>query len=82
MSIKRLSIPVDESQHQAIKVAAMLHGQTIKDYILDKVFDDEKLPNKETLKAMREIEEEKDLTTYTADEFLAELRALNDDSKC
>tara|TARA_B100001996_G_C18191615_1_gene412372 strand:+ start:56 stop:304 length:249 start_codon:yes stop_codon:yes gene_type:complete len=82
MNIKRLSIPVDASQHQAIKVAAMLHCQTIKDYILDKVFDDAKLPNKETLKAMREIEEEKNLTTYTVDAFLEELRALNDDSKC
>lgn len=38
-------------------------------------------PNAETIKAMEDIENDKNLTAYTVDEFLSELRALNDDTK-
>ena len=81
MSTKRLSIPVDETQHQAIKIAAMLHGQTIKDYILEKVLNKNNLPNEETLKAMKDIENKNNITTYTANEFLETLREMNENSK-
>lgn len=79
MSMKRLSIPLNNDQHQAIKLAAMLKGQSMKDYILGKVFSGKNRPNKETLQAMRDVEENKNLTTYESpDEFLKTLRGLNE----
>ena len=81
MSIKRLSVPLDENQHRAIKLAAMLNGQTIKEYILNKLFSAKTIPNDKTLQAMRDIEENKNLTAYTADEFLKELNIINEQTK-
>lgn len=78
--MKRLSVPLDESQHQAIKLAAMLNGQTIKEYILKKLFSDKNIPNDKTIQAMRDIEENNNLTTFTADEFLSELNTISDDA--
>lgn len=47
----RLSIEVTPEQHQRLKAIAALRGQTIKDYVLDKVF-----PVDED-NALRELEE-------------------------
>ena len=56
----RLSIPLDEKQHQLIKLCATLHGQTIKDYVLDRLLND-KVPNEATLRAIRDLEEGKNI---------------------
>ncbi len=75
--MKRLSIPLNESEHQAIKLAAMLQGQSIKEYILSKLFASKNIPNEETLKAMRNIEENNNLSSYTAESFLEELKDID-----
>lgn len=79
--MKRLSVPLNENQHRAIKVAAMLNGQTIKEYILNKLFSNNNIPNDKTLQAMRDIEENKNLTTFSADDFLNELKTINDQAR-
>ena len=37
----RLSIEVTPEQHQRLKAIAAIHGQSIKDYVLDRVLPDE-----------------------------------------
>jgi hypothetical protein len=37
----RLSIEVTPEQHQRLKAVAALHGQSIKDYVLERVLPDE-----------------------------------------
>ena len=81
MSIKRLCLSLQDHEHQAIKLAAYLDGKTIKAYIMDKLFSNKKIPNQETLQAMREVEEDHDnLKGYTPDEFLTELRKIREKS--
>lgn len=80
MNIKRLSVPLSDEQHRAIKIAAMLDGLSIKDYILGKIFTQKPAPNNETLRAMQDVEEGRDLMSYTADEFIKELRNMNGDA--
>ena len=43
-------------EHQLIKLTAFLNGKSIKDYVLEKLFN-EKTPNAITLQAMRDLEE-------------------------
>ena len=76
--MKRLSIPLNEEQHKMIKVAAMLNGQTMKSYILDKLFITKSIPNDKTLRAMQDIEENKHLTTFVAEDFLNQLKKINE----
>ena len=80
--MKRLSVPLNDNQHKAIKVAAMLNGQTIKEYILNKLFADKNIPNDDTLQAMRDIEENKNLTAFSTDDFLDELKNINEQTTC
>lgn len=40
--MSRLTIEVTNEQHQHIKVMAAMQGQSIKDYIIDRVFLDDK----------------------------------------
>jgi len=52
--MSRLSIEISSEQHKKIKALAALQGQSIKDFILDKLFD----PNQENEKAaINELEE-------------------------
>lgn len=48
----RLSIEITTNQHQRLKAAAALQGQSIKDYVLKRT-----LPNPEELIALRRLEE-------------------------
>ncbi|MGA2655306.1 MAG: antitoxin [Gammaproteobacteria bacterium] len=57
---RRLSIPLSEKQHQRIKLSATLHGQSIKDYVLERLFTQD-TPNETTLQAMRDLENGKNL---------------------
>lgn len=36
----RLSLDITQEQHQRLKVEAALHGQTMKDYVLSRVFSE------------------------------------------
>lgn len=47
----RLSIEVTPEQHQRLKAAAALQGQSIKDYVLERT-----LPDKEAQQALQELE--------------------------
>jgi len=80
MGIKRLSIPLEADQHKAIKLSASLHGQTMKEYILARLFaEDHRVPNKKTLNALREMEQGKNLTTYdNVDDFFKEMKSIHE----
>lgn len=47
----RLSIEITTNQHQRLKAAAALQGQSIKDYVLKRT-----LPNQEELIALQNLE--------------------------
>tara|TARA_Y100001949_G_scaffold176097_2_gene187904 strand:+ start:697 stop:939 length:243 start_codon:yes stop_codon:yes gene_type:complete len=47
----RLSIELSPEQHQRLKAAAALQGQSIKDYVLERT-----LPDAQENKALRELE--------------------------
>lgn len=53
----RLSIDISTEQHQRLKATAALHGQTLKDYVLERVLvsteEDEALQQLETFLAQR-----------------------------
>ncbi len=51
--MSRLSIEISPEQHQQIKALAALQGKSIKDYILNKLFNAE---NENELAAMAELE--------------------------
>ena len=79
--MRRLSIPLNEKQHQRIKLTATLHGQSIKDYVLERLFS-EKMPNEATLRAMQDLEEGKDLEhAKTVDEMFAKILKTKDTDK-
>ena len=77
--VKRLSIPLSESQHKAIKSSASLAGQTIKEYILARLFSENKTLNNKTLTAMKNMEEGRNLTVYDdVNDFLNEVKTINE----
>ncbi len=39
-AMKRLVVEIPESQHKAIKAKALLRGMSMRDYVLDKLTDD------------------------------------------
>jgi dephospho-CoA kinase len=51
----RLSIEVTPEQHQRLKAVAALRGQSIKDYVLDRVLPE--TPAAEDDEALRQLEE-------------------------
>ena len=57
--MSRLSIEVTPEQHQRLKAIAALHGQTLKDYILERTLPDlpqtESLSEEEALKRLEAI---------------------------
>ncbi len=54
--MSRLSIELSPEQHQQLKAIAALHGQTLKDYILERTLPDlpqtESLSEEETLRRL------------------------------
>lgn len=50
----RLSIEVTHEQHQRLKAVASLRGQTIKDYVLDRVLPE--TPTDDEEQALRQLE--------------------------
>jgi len=52
--MSRLSIEVTPEQHQRLKAIAALHGQTLKDYILERTLPD--LPESESLSEEEALE--------------------------
>lgn len=50
----RLSIEVTNEQHQRLKAVASLRGQTIKDYVLDRVLPEK--PTEDEAEALHQLE--------------------------
>jgi len=50
----RLSIEVTNEQHQKLKAVASLRGQTVKDYVLDRVLPE--TPTEDEAEALRQLE--------------------------
>jgi hypothetical protein len=59
----RLSIDLSEQQHQRLKVVAALNGQSIKDYVLERTFNDtdhrEEMSEEAALQALQGFLEER-----------------------
>jgi uncharacterized protein (DUF1778 family) len=57
--MRRLSIEVTQQQHQRLKAVAALHGQSIKDYVLERALpqlpDMDSLSEEEALLKLEEI---------------------------
>jgi hypothetical protein len=52
--LMRLSIEVTHEQHQRLKAVASLRGQTIKDYVLNRVLPE--TPTEDEEEALRQLE--------------------------
>lgn len=67
--MSRITVEVSEQQHIRIKALAAVSGMTIKDLILQKVFDTkpttkQKRPNKATLEAIHNAEKKQNIKSY------------------
>jgi predicted transcriptional regulator len=83
--MRRLSIEVSPEQHQRLKAIAALHGQSIKEYVLQRALPD--LPGMDDLseeEALQRLEaflqprlaeaERGELSTLSVEEIFAEVR--------
>ena len=70
--MSRISIEVTDDQHAKIKIMASLQHKTIKDFIIENIFDEQqqKEYNRDTLKAIEEIKHKRNLSTYDSVESL------------
>lgn len=81
--MRRLSIDISQEQHQQIKAIAVLQGKTIRELVLDKVFDskDESTPWQELMslldKRIDEAEQQGGISTKTPDQIAAEVIQRN-----
>lgn len=71
----RLSIDLNEQQHQAIKAYAALNGMTIKDFVIARVFtEDMKVFNEKTQKVLSDSQAGEGLTRYKdLNDFMADM---------
>lgn len=70
--MSRISIEVSDEQHTQIKVMASLRKKTIKDFIIENIFNRPQARefNQDTLKAIEDISNNKELNTYESAEVL------------
>ena len=70
--MSRISIEVTDEQHTQIKVMASLQKKTIKDLIIENIFNAPQARelNQATLKAIEDIRNDTDLNTYGSAEAL------------
>lgn len=81
--MSRLSIEVTPEEHRHIRVLASLHGQKIRDFVLERVFGSasdgkktEKRFSKETQKALEDLAKGKNLKRYKdVDALFKDLRS-------
>ncbi len=63
--MSRITVEVTDEQHHKIKVLASLQNKTIKELVLDSLFDDSSRKyNRETIRAMEDVESRKHLNSY------------------
>ena len=69
--MSRISIEVSDNQHAKIKVMASLQNKSIKDFIIESIFQQPKKKfNKSTMDAIDEMQNEKNLNVYDSVESL------------
>lgn len=73
--MSRMSIELTADQHQKIKVFASLQGKSIKDLVLESLFQNiDRAFNKETMAAIEEVRSGKGLNNYkNVDELFSKL---------
>ncbi len=65
-NMTRVTIEVTEAERQQIKVLATINNLSVKDFILQKTLGEaSKKPNKKTLKAFSDVENNKSLTKHS-----------------
>jgi hypothetical protein len=71
--MSRISIEVTDEQHTQIKVMASLQNKTIKDLIIENIFNAPQTRelNQATLEAIKDIDNDNDLNTYESVEALS-----------
>jgi len=80
--ISRIIIEMPKTQHTKLKMRAAMLGKSMKEIILDALeltdacLQSNHYPNKETLKALKDIEEGKNLTKYESLEDFAKKLGL------
>lgn len=75
--MSRISIEVADDQHTKIKIMASLQHKTIKDFIIDSIFNgtQQRKLNRESLAAIDEMNSKHNLNTYdTVESLFAKLR--------
>ena len=63
VDLSRLTIDIPKKIHRRLKVMAALQGKSMREYVCDLIIQDvdEKIPNEETLKAIKAVENGKEL---------------------
>jgi hypothetical protein len=76
MADKRLGISLSEPQHKAIKHCASITGQSMKDYVLSKVFGNRyNRTKKETEKSLQQARRVEGLSVYNnMQAFLSQIK--------
>ena len=70
----RLSIELTDRQHKAIKSYAALQGTSIKDFVIEKLFNNDPVFNSTTEKTLKASEAGKELHEYSSlDSFISEM---------
>ncbi|MBN9543059.1 MAG: hypothetical protein J0G32_04605 [Alphaproteobacteria bacterium] len=64
--MSRIVLEVTPEQHKQIKVMASLEGKSIKELILESVFNEKKTFKSSTLKAIDDVNQNKNLNTYNS----------------
>lgn len=63
--MSRISIEVSDEQHKKIKIMASLQNKSIRDFVLDNIFSNQKNSfNEKTLEAIEDIRKENNLNVY------------------
>lgn len=63
--MKRLTVQISSENHNQIKAFAAIKGLSLKDYVMSCILP-ENLPNSETLKAIKDVELNRDLINYNS----------------
>ena len=73
----RLSVDMPTKDHRKLKLIANAYGMSLREFILglvDPILHPEKKPNKDTIRAMTDASEGKNLTAYKdIDDFLKKM---------
>ncbi len=78
-NISRIIIEIPKEQHRKLKSRAAILGKSMREVIMealeayDECLKSEHIPNKETIKSLKNIEKRKNLTEISLEEFSKKL---------